>query len=427
MLKQQTIIGVIGGLFVLLVAANTSHAQSAKLFVSESQGGVSTQVYRYEVGPTGVPTLDLIITDPSFDAPCCLAFGTTGEMFVVNRGFTGSPGNGSISRFLNPAGSPLFNGTITSSSFSGPHFAVFRMGELFVAQRFGNNVLRFVFAAAGNASFNGAITSGLGGTAPRGVTVNPTTGELFVTECCGVNEVNRYLFDASGNAIPNGVITGGGLSNPHDMAFSPWGELFVPNPDNNSISRFIFDAAGNASPNGQITGNGLNGPLGLDFSPWGELFVSNHFGAGGVSRWTFDTSFNAIPNGSFPTPTALGDLQFFPVITVIIDIKPGTFPNSINLGSGGSVPVAIVSTASFDATIVDPLTVTLAGATVALKGKGTPMASFQDVNGDSLLDLVVHVSTKALQLSDGDTVAVLEAQTFGGTRIRGTDLVRIVP
>ncbi len=80
-----------------------------------------------------------------------------------NRGFTGSPGHGSVSRFLDPAGSPLFNGTITSSSFSGPHFAVFRMGELFIAQRFGNNVLRFVFDAAGNALFNGAITAGLWG------------------------------------------------------------------------------------------------------------------------------------------------------------------------------------------------------------------------------------------------------------------------
>jgi tRNA pseudouridine-54 N-methylase len=37
---------------------------------------------------------------------------------------------------------------------------------------------------------------------------------------------------------------------------------------------------------------------------------------------------------------------------------------------------------------------------VALKGKGTPMASTQDVNGDGRMDLVVHVSTEALQLSD---------------------------
>ncbi|MBI3663134.1 MAG: hypothetical protein HY234_08815 [Acidobacteria bacterium] len=49
------------------------------------------------------------------------------------------------------------------------------------------------------------------------------------------------------------------------------------------------------------------------------------------------------------------------VIRVEIDIKPDSFPNSINLGSGGTVPVAIFSSPSFDARTIDPLTVSLAG------------------------------------------------------------------
>lgn len=298
------------------------------------------------------------------------------------------------------------------------------MGELFIAQRFGNNVLRFVFDAAGNALFNGAITAGLGGTAPRGVTVNPISGELFVTECCGVDEINRYLFDATGNAIPNGVITGGGLSNPHDMAFSPWGELFVANAgSNNSISRFIFDAAGNASPNGQITGNGLNGPAGLDFSPWDELFVSNHLGAGGVSRWIFDAAFNAIPNGSFSTPTTLVDLQFFPVITVVIDIKPGSFPNSINPKSKGTIPVAILTTATFDATTVDP-------ATVRFGRTGTEAASvhaaLEDVDLDGDTDLILHFNTQTTGIQCGDTSASLTGETLDGQMIQGSDAINTV-
>ena len=72
-------------------------------------------------------------------------------------------------------------------------------------------------------------------------------------------------------------------------------------------------------------------------------------------------------------------------------------------------------------------TVTLASAPVKLKGKGTPMASLQDVNGDGLLDLVVHVGTEAFQLSAGDTEAVLVGRTFDGKTIRGSDSVRIVP
>jgi hypothetical protein len=119
--------------------------------------------------------------------------------------------------------------------------------------------------------------------------------------------------------------------------------------------------------------------------------------------------------------------QIIRVITVPIDIKPGSSPNSINLGSAGAVPVAIISTAAFDARTIDPTTVTLAGAQVRLRGRGAPMASFEDVNSDGLVDLVVHVTTEALQLSESDTEAILAGQTFGGTRIRGVDSVRIVP
>lgn len=114
------------------------------------------------------------------------------------------------------------------------------------------------------------------------------------------------------------------------------------------------------------------------------------------------------------------------VINVTIDIKPGSLPNSINLGSNGTVPVAVLSTVAFDASTVDPTTVTLASAPVKLKGKGTPMASLSDVNDDGLLDLVVHVETQAFQLSYGDTLATLEGETFDGMSIRGVDTVRIV-
>ena len=113
--------------------------------------------------------------------------------------------------------------------------------------------------------------------------------------------------------------------------------------------------------------------------------------------------------------------------SVTIDIKPGSFPNTINLGSHGVTPVAILSRVDCDATRVDPLSVTLTGARVALKGKGNPMASFNDVNGDGLPDLLLHVETEAFELTETDTEAVLEGRTFLGTRIRGADTVRIVP
>jgi len=55
------------------------------------------------------------------------------------------------------------------------------------------------------------------------------------------------------------------------------------------------------------------------------------------------------------------------------------------------------------------------------------MTSVDDLNGDGISDLVVHVSASALELSETDTVTFLEGQTANGTPIRGRDSVRVVP
>jgi len=76
------------------------------------------------------------------------------------------------------------------------------------------------------------------------------------------------------------------------------------------------------------------------------------------------------------------------VIDTGIDIKPGSFPNAINMGSNGVVPVAFLTDFGFDASTVDPGTVTLrgehfAGGLVKLRGKKdapSPMANLEDVD-----------------------------------------------
>ncbi len=55
------------------------------------------------------------------------------------------------------------------------------------------------------------------------------------------------------------------------------------------------------------------------------------------------------------------------------------------------------------------------------------MASFEDVNGDGRLDLVIHVTTSAFQLTVSDTTATVKGKTLGGVTIKGTDTVRVVP
>ena len=127
-------------------------------------------------------------------------------------------------------------------------------------------------------------------------------------------------------------------------------------------------------------------------------------------------------------PALLGRLEMSDTaMPVAIDIKPNSSDNVLNLESAGVIPVAILSSATFDATTVDPTTVTLAGAKVRLLGKATHgSCGPDDVNGDGVMDLVCHVETAALFILPGDSVAVLEATTFSGDAIRGQDSIRIV-
>jgi hypothetical protein len=116
------------------------------------------------------------------------------------------------------------------------------------------------------------------------------------------------------------------------------------------------------------------------------------------------------------------------ILEVEIDIKPGSDPNSINLGSAGSIPVAILSSESFDATTVDPSTVTLEGASVRLVGKGERyLSNEEDTNSDGLVDLGVKILTDGLAIDVGESVAVLEGMTYEGRQIEGQDSINIVP
>lgn len=125
-----------------------------------------------------------------------------------------------------------------------------------------------------------------------------------------------------------------------------------------------------------------------------------------------------------------------PYYAVAIDITPTESPNSVNLGSSGLLPVAILSTATFDARDVDPATVTLgdeAGTDtpVAQQNNGRYHAKVEDVNGDGRRDLVVMFETPAL-VANGDltmstTELVLRGFLDDGcTNFRGTDSVRVV-
>jgi hypothetical protein len=108
---------------------------------------------------------------------------------------------------------------------------------------------------------------------------------------------------------------------------------------------------------------------------------------------------------------------------ISIDIKPSSFPNSINPKSKGLIPVAILTTSTFDATTVDPLSVEFGpnGATEARK-KGHK----EDVDKDGDIDLLFHFRTQETGIQCGDTSASLTGKTFDGQAIEGSDSIQTV-
>jgi hypothetical protein len=114
-------------------------------------------------------------------------------------------------------------------------------------------------------------------------------------------------------------------------------------------------------------------------------------------------------------------------VTVAIDIKPGSDTNCVNLGSEGVVPVAILGSATFDVTTVDQTTLELAGNRARVKGKSGNIGSFEDVNNDGFLDLVVQFPVEGLNLTDSDVEATLTGTLLDGTPIEGTDDICTVP
>jgi hypothetical protein len=122
-------------------------------------------------------------------------------------------------------------------------------------------------------------------------------------------------------------------------------------------------------------------------------------------------------------------------IEVIVDIKPGSDDNTVNLGSNGVVPVGILSevnpadgTIIFDATTINPDTIELAGAGVAVRGKSDKqLCSIKDLNGDGVLDLDIKVDTQNLEIDETDGAAILIGETYDGQAIKGLDFITVVP
>lgn len=128
---------------------------------------------------------------------------------------------------------------------------------------------------------------------------------------------------------------------------------------------------------------------------------------------------------------------------VLIDIKPGSFPNSINCqDQNGVIPVAILTTPDFDARGVDHTTVRFgpsgAKETHCISGNGGKgqrggssnecvlKRHEEDIDGDGDIDLVFHFKYSETGLTCNDTIGVLTGKTYSGQDIIGSDMIRPV-
>lgn len=155
-----------------------------------------------------------------------------------------------------------------------------------------------------------------------------------------------------------------------------------------------------------------------------------HFAPGDSVSRVFTNPFTSPPQ-DLGSPTGFSDtlglvVQFTTapaVLSAAVDIKPGSWPNSIRPATRGVIPVAILTTSAFDATSVN-------GATVLFGRTGSEAApshvALEDVDGDGDFDMILQFRISDTGVRCGDTVMTVTGLTITGRAFQGSDAIRTV-
>ena len=109
-------------------------------------------------------------------------------------------------------------------------------------------------------------------------------------------------------------------------------------------------------------------------------------------------------------------------IKIFIDVKPGSFPNSINLNNNGVIPVAVLTQGTYNVQRAVPETFRFG------PGQAVPVKwAYEDVDGDLDMDLVFHFNTQETGIQSGDDVVVLTGYNQNGKFLKGKDSIVTVP
>jgi len=257
------------------------------------------------------------------------------------------------------------------------------------------------------------------------------TGDLFAISVASYQLITIDPFTGAGTAI-------GHLS---DIPGTFLGAIdFLP--DGRLIGIDMLDAGGGPSHVWEINTTDasaiLIGPLGfgsvegMSLGPDGQLYAladsMEWFKPASLVTVNPDTGAGTfVQHMPLPLPTYEGAARDALVAKaaslVLIDIKPGSWPNSINTRNKGVIAVAVLSSDVLDATTVDSTTARFGpdGARIA-HGSG----HIEDANLDGYLDLVMHFVTRETGIACGDNSAELYSVTYSGTTVIGMDAIRTV-
>jgi hypothetical protein len=135
-----------------------------------------------------------------------------------------------------------------------------------------------------------------------------------------------------------------------------------------------------------------------------------------------------LPLAYAPTGLAATAAVAVPECAFDVDFRPGSAVNTLNPRSRGRVPVALYGSDSMDTGVVGQ-------DSLALSGVMADHSAFEDVDGDGILDLILHFRTQALVRSlvseHGDLEygmlleVTLRGELMDGTVCNGTDMIRI--
>jgi hypothetical protein len=154
-------------------------------------------------------------------------------------------------------------------------------------------------------------------------------------------------------------------------------------------------------------------------------------GFGGVVGWA---DLNQVETTPGYVVEFEGECTEESLVDIILKLTQGEGTRNINLKSQGKIAAAVLSVdGEFDATTIDPTTVTLGDgadpdAHVAGNKHGKLMVSWPDLNEDGLNDALFHFNTQdlvAAGLTAETTELVLHGMTTDGVEFTGTDAVAV--